>query len=61
MYQSVTKGPYKVVINEAVEFDVNLVPHTLSVTTLGGLIKGQGVHIEVDVVARYLKRLQDCS
>ena len=48
-------------LKEAVEFDVNLVPHTLSVTTLGGLIKGQGVHIEVDVVARYLKRLQECS
>jgi len=48
-------------MTEAVEFDVNLVPHTLSVTTLGGLIKGQGVHIEVDVVARYLKRLQECS
>jgi len=46
---------------ETVSFDVNLVPHTLSVTTLGRLASGDRVHIEVDLVARYLKRLQDCG
>tara|TARA_Y100001960_G_scaffold93276_1_gene100456 strand:- start:2289 stop:2894 length:606 start_codon:yes stop_codon:yes gene_type:complete len=45
----------------AVMFDVNLVPHTLSVTTLGRLTTEDSVHLEVDMVARYLKRMQECS
>ena len=39
------------------QFDLNIVPHTLSVTTLGKLQAGQRVNLEVDVVARYLERL----
>ena len=46
---------------ETVSFDVNLVPHTLSATTLGRLASGDRAHIEVDLVARYLKRLQECG
>jgi riboflavin synthase len=38
-------------------FDVNLIPHTLNVTTLGEIKVGDGVNIEIDVVARYLERL----
>ncbi|HEY2677680.1 MAG TPA: riboflavin synthase [Steroidobacteraceae bacterium] len=38
-------------------FDVNIIPHTLSVTTLGGIRAGDQVNIEIDVVARYLERL----
>jgi riboflavin synthase len=38
-------------------FDVNLIPHTLDVTTLGTLRPGDRVNIEIDVVARYLDRL----
>jgi riboflavin synthase len=38
-------------------FDVNLVPHTLAVTTLGRLAAGARVNLEVDLVARYLERL----
>ena len=38
-------------------FSVNIVPHTLSVTTLGAIIIGDTVNIEVDVLARYLERL----
>ncbi len=38
-------------------FELTLVPHTLSMTTLGGLAAGDGVHIEVDILARYLQRL----
>jgi len=38
-------------------FSVNIVPHTLSVTTLGVIIIGDTVNIEVDVLARYLERL----
>jgi riboflavin synthase len=38
-------------------FDVNIIPHTLNVTTLGELKIGDGVNIEIDVIARYLERL----
>jgi riboflavin synthase len=38
-------------------FDVNIIPHTLSVTTLGEKERGDQVNIEIDVVARYLDRL----
>jgi riboflavin synthase len=42
-------------------FQVNVIPHTLAVTTLGGIKAGDTVHIEVDPIARYVKRLQDCA
>ena len=38
-------------------FDVNIIPHTHAVTTLGELGVGDEVNIEIDVVARYLARL----
>jgi riboflavin synthase len=38
-------------------FDVNLIPHTLEVTTLGVLRVGDRVNLEVDLIARYLERL----
>jgi riboflavin synthase len=38
-------------------FDVNVIPHTLNVTTLGELEVEDGVNIEIDVIARYLERL----
>jgi riboflavin synthase len=38
-------------------FDVNIIPHTSEVTTLGELVVGAGVNIEIDVIARYLDRL----
>ena len=38
-------------------FDVNLIPHTRTVTTLGELAVGDSVNIEIDVIARYLERL----
>ena len=36
---------------------VNIIPHTHSVTTLGELRVGDGVNIEIDIVARYIERL----
>lgn len=39
------------------EFGVNIVPHTLAHTTLDETRPGDGVNIEVDVIARYLERL----
>ena len=38
-------------------FGVNLIPHTLAVTTLGTLAIGVAVNVEVDLLARYLERL----
>lgn len=38
-------------------FSVNIVPHTGTHTSLGTLSAGDGVNLEVDVVARYLERL----
>jgi riboflavin synthase len=42
-------------------FDVNLVPHTLDVTILGGYVPGKRVNIEVDIIARYLERMMGAS
>jgi riboflavin synthase len=39
------------------EFDVNIIPHTLQVTTLKRCTSGTHVNLEVDLVARYLERL----
>ncbi len=39
------------------EFEVNLIPHTLAVTTLKHLRKGDVVNLEVDPLARYAERL----
>jgi riboflavin synthase len=38
-------------------FEVNLIPHTLEVTTLGRLKKGSKVNLEVDLIARYVERM----
>ncbi len=38
-------------------FDLNIVPHTLAVTTLGKLKKGSRVNLEVDIIARHLEQL----
>jgi riboflavin synthase len=42
---------------DGARFDVNIIPHTLQVTTLGELRVGDEVNIEIDVIARYLERL----
>ena len=38
-------------------FEVNIIPHTRSVTTLRRLAAGSPVNLEVDMTARYLERL----
>jgi riboflavin synthase len=38
------------------EFEVNIIPHTHSVTTLGLLTSGMKVNLEVDMMARYIER-----
>ncbi|HSM52623.1 MAG TPA: riboflavin synthase, partial [Erythrobacter sp.] len=42
----------------ACTFMLNIIPHTGEVTTLGALRTGDKVNLEIDVLARYLKRMQ---
>ena len=42
----------------SVDFGLNVIPHTSEVTTLGELAQGAEVNLEIDTVARYLKRLE---
>ena len=39
-------------------FSVNIIPHTAAMTTLGGLAAGGHVNLEIDILARYLARMQ---
>lgn len=39
-------------------FGLNIIPHTAEVTTLGALSDGDTVNLEIDVLARYLLRMQ---
>lgn len=39
-------------------FGLNIIPHTFAVTTLDGLAPGRKVNLEIDVLARYLARMQ---
>ncbi|MGH8252829.1 MAG: riboflavin synthase [Steroidobacteraceae bacterium] len=39
------------------DFGVNLIPHTLEVTTLGKLTPGATLNVEIDLMARYLEQL----
>jgi riboflavin synthase len=41
-----------------VEFGLNIIPHTWAVTTLGTIHVKQSVNIEIDVLARYLQRME---
>ena len=43
--------------NAVTEFGVNVIPHTAAHTTLGQLKAGDQVNLEIDVLARYLKRM----
>jgi riboflavin synthase len=56
---SVTIDGVSLTVNEVDgrRFGVNLIPHTLEVTTLGELAPGSVVNLEVDIIARYLERL----
>lgn len=43
----------------AARFALNIIPHTAAMTTLDGLTVGDGVNLEIDVLARYLGRMKD--
>ncbi len=42
----------------SVDFSINIIPHTWTVTTLGDLAPGRPVNLEIDILARYLQRMQ---
>lgn len=60
---SVAVNGVSLTINEVSgsEFTVNLIPHTLSATNLGAARTGDGVNLEVDLLARYVERLSEAS
>ena len=42
-------------------FGINFIPHTKSVTTWGDIEVGDSVNLEIDTLARYVARLNDCN
>jgi riboflavin synthase len=56
---SVTLDGVSLTVNEVrrAHFAINLIPHTLEVTTLAALAPGVRVNLEVDLMARYIERL----
>jgi riboflavin synthase len=58
---SVTLDGVSLTVNtvDDIDFSVLIIPHTLSVTTLGSWQAGREVNIEVDLMARYAARLAE--
>ena len=58
---SVTLNGVSLTVNavEGCEFEVNLIPHTLQVTTLKHLRTGSPLNLEVDLIARYVERIMN--
>ena len=56
---SVTINGVSLTVNEVAGavFSVNLIPHTLTVTTLGELVAGSQVNFEIDLIARYVEQM----
>ncbi len=57
---SITVNGVSLTVNrvEDRDFEINLIPHTLSVTNLKNFKPGSRVNLEVDLIARYIERLQ---
>jgi riboflavin synthase len=58
---SVTLDGVSLTVNavDGVRFTVNLIPHTLELTTLRSLARGSRVNLEIDLLARYVERLNN--
>ena len=62
---SITVDGVSLTVNEVSDrqdgthFALNILPHTWAVTTLGALLAGREVNLEIDILARYLKRMRD--
>jgi riboflavin synthase len=59
MKGSITINGVSLTVNQVAgsEFEVNLIPHTLDVTTLNELKVGTKVNLEIDLIARYVERM----
>ncbi len=44
-------------VEDGCEFSINLIPHTVAVTTLRHLAAGSRVNLEIDLIARYAERM----
>lgn len=44
-------------VNSVCRFSINLIPHTIAVTTLKHLQSGDQVNLEIDMIARYVERM----
>lgn len=62
---SITVDGVSLTVNEIADrddgtclFALNIIPHTAAVTTIGALAAGDKVNLEIDVLARYLMRMQ---
>jgi riboflavin synthase len=44
-------------VGDGCEFSINLIPHTVAVTTLRALAAGSRVNLEIDLIARYAERM----
>jgi len=60
---SITVDGVSLTVNsvEKSQFVLNIVPHTAAETVIDGYKPGSKVHLEVDLVARYLERLLSCQ
>ena len=63
---SITLDGVSLTVNEVNEADdgttlfaINLIPHSAEHTTLGSVSAGASLNVEIDVLARYLKRLEE--
>ncbi len=58
---SITINGVSLTVNqvEGAVFCVNLIPHTLAVTTLSELRAGAKVNLEIDLIARYVERMRE--
>ena len=56
---SVTIDGVSLTVNrvEGRDFSINLIPHTVQVTTLKRLAAGSSVNLEIDLIARYMERM----
>ena len=43
------------------DFSINLIPHTVENTSLGQLQAGSAVNLEIDLIARYVERMQSVA
>ncbi len=65
---SITVDGVSLTVNEVADqsdgtcyFALNIIPHTAQITTLGQFAPGRQVNLEIDVLARYLQRMQSLS